>query len=84
MSVLAPHRGLVAELPVIESFGVPEIFIDGTVAIVEPDVTHIICYVERIVGDRIERHEVLRCHMGNGHYRQNLLAALARMSGRGH
>lgn len=85
MSLALPRRALV-EPPVIETFGCPEFYISGTVAIIEPEIVHIICYADRIsvAGDRMERIEVLRCHIPRAHYAANLLRAFERASGAMH
>lgn len=75
------------EACIIDCANGPEFYIDGTTHVFNgPDVIHIICYVERHNGDRIERYEVVRLHMGREAYRRNLARAVerARMRERGH
>jgi hypothetical protein len=69
---------------IIETMGAPEFFVSGTVLWAEPDVYHITCYSERIVGDRIERIEVCRVHMARSNYVESLTRAYGRMKNGGH
>ena len=69
-----------AELPIVEAFGGPEFFVHGTKAVFIGDEVQIICYIERQIGDTIERHELLRVHMTRARYEANLLKAFARFS----
>lgn len=72
------------EPELMESYGVPEVYIDGTATISEGDVTHVICYVNRTVNGRVTRIEVLRCHMSRSKYEANLVRACEQWQGEGH
>lgn len=74
----------VIDPPVIETPGAPEFFINGTVTVREPDVVHIICYVERKTGELVERIEVCRCHIGQSNYTTNLTRAFLKLRGDSH
>lgn len=82
MALLVPLTPV--EQAVIETPGAPEFYISGTVTVREPDVVHIICYVERKTGDFVERVEVCRCHIGQSNYAANLTRAFLKMRGDSH
>lgn len=76
MSLILPKRALI-EPPVIEVFGAPEFYVDGTVRVVERNMVHVICYIERTNEDQeVERREVLRCHFERSRYEQCLVRAV--------
>jgi len=65
----------VAEVTIIETLGVPEVFAQGCVPItLDPEVVENVYFVERIVGETIIRHEAARIVMPRSRWLESMAA----------
>lgn len=81
LALLLPDIMKVTEPAVIEIYGAAEVYCDGTIAVPDGEVVHILVYVERRSGDLIERHEIARFCMSRARHEANLLRAFERYRG---
>ncbi len=65
----------VAEVAILETIGVPEVFCHGLQPVLhDPEVVELVGYVERLIGDAIIRHEAARLVMPRSRWLESMAA----------
>ena len=69
----------VADVAILETFGIPEVFVHGLQPLLhDPEVVQIVGYVERLIGDAIIRHEAVRIVMPRSRWLESMTAIHSR------